>query len=288
MTDDPVGPVRHRIAAATLRPSERRVALRLLADYPSAGLSTTAALASASGVSAQSVIRFVRAIGFDSFTELRGALRNEVRAGLLGPEPVEGPLSKLSSKPEGATADLPGFARVVGERVVAGFERIPTTTIDATLDLLADLRGQVVTAGGRFTAVLAQHLAFNLQAVRPGVRLLGDTSGSSLAAMVDLGPRDAVVLFDVERYQPAIRRLAEAAARQGAPVIVVTDAPGSPAADLAAVTLIIDVDAPSPLDTVTGGVLLVEYLVAKAIDRLGARAQDRLADWEAARSADFS
>lgn len=279
--------VRDRIAAATLRPSERRVSLRLLTDYPSAGLSTTGALAEAAGVSTQTVIRFVRALGFVSFAEFREQLREEVRAGLLDSGPVEGPLAKLRHIPEGDTADLSGFARVVGDRAIRGFERIPAASIEATLDLLADLRGDLVTAGGRFTAVLARHLAFNLQAVRPGVRLLDDPMGASLATMIDLGPRNVVVLFDVERYQPAIRRLAETAAARGASLIVVTDQPGTPAADHAAVRLTIDVDAPSPLDTLAGGVLLVEYLVARTVDRLGNAAQSRLADWEAARSSDF-
>ncbi|SDS66457.1 MurR/RpiR family transcriptional regulator [Microlunatus soli] len=279
--------VRDRIAAATLRPSERRVSLRLLTDYPSAGLSTTGALATAAAVSTQTVIRFVRALGFDSFADFRDALREEVRTASQGPEPVEGPLSKLGSKPEGETADLTGFARVVGERTARGFDRIPAASIDATIDLLTDLRGDLVTAGGRFTEVLARHLAFNLQAIRPGVRLLDDPMGASLATMIDLGPRDVVVLFDVERYQPAIRRLAEAAAERGASVVVVTDEPGTAAADFAVVTLIIDVEAPSPLDTLAGGVLLVEYLVARAIDRLDSVARDRLSVWETARSSDF-
>lgn len=285
MSEQSPVPVRDRIAAATLRPSERRVSLRVLADYPSAGLSTVGALAAAAGVSAQTVIRFVRALGYESFAAFREQLRDELRAGLQGAG--EGPLSKLSSKPEGDAADLTGFARVVGDRAVRGFERIPAASIEVTLDLLTDLRGGVVTAGGRFTTMLARHLAFNLQAVRPGVRLLDDPTGASLATMIDLGPRDVVVLFDVERYQPAILRLAETAAARGASLVVVTDDPGTPAAQGAAVRLIIDVDAPSPLDTLAGGVLLVEYLVARTVDRLGAAAQSRLADWEAARSSDF-
>jgi DNA-binding MurR/RpiR family transcriptional regulator len=281
------GSVRDRITAAELRPSERRVALRLLADYPTAGLSTAGSLATAAGVSAQTVIRFVRALGYVNFAELRDELRDEVRAGLVA-SAVAGPLGKLGSKPEGEAADLPGFARVVGQRAVRGFERIPPASVQATLDLITDLRGELVTAGGRFTGMLARHLAFNLQAVRPGVRLLEDPLGASLATLIDLGPRDVVILFDVQRYQPAIRRLAETAADRGATVVVITDEPGTPAAERAAITLIVDVDAPSPLDTLAGGVLLVEYLVAKTLDRLGATAQDRLAHWESARSSDFS
>lgn len=277
----PVSGVRGRIAAARLRPSERRVALRLLADYPTAGLSTAGDLARTAGVSTQTVIRFVRALDFASFARLQDALREELRTGA-------GPLSKLESRPVGETADLAGFARVVGERAVRAFELIPATNIEATVDLLSDPRGQVLTAGGRFSTVLAQHLATNLQALRSGARLLADPLGSSLSEVVDLGANDTVVVFDVQRYQAIAGQLAAAAADRGAAVVVVTDEPGSPAVRHAAVRLTIDVAAPSALDTLAGGLLLVEYLVARVLDRLGDEAQQRLQLWESARSADFS
>lgn len=272
--------VRTRISTAQLRPSERRVALRLLADYPTAGLSTAAELARAAGVSSQTVIRFVRALDFASFAQLQDALRHELRSGA-------GPLSKLESRPVGETAELAGFARVVGNRMVQGFERIPATSIEAVVDLLSDRRGQVVAAGGRFSIMLAQHLITNLQALRSGARLLGDPPGTSLPEVLDLDPRDTVIIFDVQRYQSVMVRLAGAAADRGASVVVITDEPGSPAAEQAAVRLTIDVDAPSPLDSLAGGVLLVEYLVTRVLDRLGEDAQQRLREWESARAGDF-
>lgn len=272
--------VRTRISTAQLRPSERRVALRLLADYPTAGLSTAAELARAAGVSSQTVIRFVRALDFASFAQLQDALRHELRSGA-------GPLSKLESRPVGETAELAGFARVVGNRTVQGFERIPATSIEAVVDLLSDRRGQVVAAGGRFSIMLAQHLITNLQALRSGARLLGDPPGTSLPEVLDLDPRDTVIIFDVQRYQSVMVRLAGAAADRGASVVVITDEPGSPAAEQAAVRLTIDVDAPSPLDSLAGGVLLVEYLVTRVLERLGEDAQQRLREWESARAGDF-
>ncbi|QGN32174.1 MurR/RpiR family transcriptional regulator [Microlunatus sp. Gsoil 973] len=273
--------VRGRITSASLRPSERRVALCLLADYPAAALSTAGELARTARVSTQTVIRFVRALGFASFADLQDALREELRAGL-------GPLSKLRSRSIGETADLAGFARVIGDRAIHGFERIPATGIEAAVDLLTDQRGQLLTVGGRFSTVLARHLATNLQALRAGVRLLDDPPGASLPDVVDLGARDVVVVFDVQRYQPAMSRLAATAAGKQASVLVITDEPGSPAADHAAVRLAVDVAAPSALDTLAGGLLLVEYLVARVLDRLGESAQQRLQVWESARSADFS
>jgi DNA-binding MurR/RpiR family transcriptional regulator len=282
MTAEPTSApgVRGRITSATLRPSERRVALCLLADYPTAALSTAGELARTARVSTQTVIRFVRALDFASFADLQDALRDELRAGV-------GPLAKLESRPVGETADLAGFARVIGDRTIRGFERIPVTNIEAAVDLLSDSRGRLVTAGGRFSTVLARHLATNLQALRPGVRLLDDPLGASLPEVVELGARDGVVIFDVQRYQPAMARLATAASVRQATVLVITDEPGSPAADHAAVRLTVDVAAPSALDTLAGGLLLAEYLVARVLDRLGDRAQQRLQEWESARAADF-
>src|SRR6202007_2690510 len=68
-----------------LRPSERKVARTLLADYPSAGLNTVAELAQRAAVSAPTVVRCAQALGFDGFPALQAALRAELTRQSNGP-----------------------------------------------------------------------------------------------------------------------------------------------------------------------------------------------------------
>jgi DNA-binding MurR/RpiR family transcriptional regulator len=63
-----------------LRPAERRAAVTLLADYPGAGLGTMADLAQRAEVSPPSVMRFAPGLGYDGFTAVQSALREELTA----------------------------------------------------------------------------------------------------------------------------------------------------------------------------------------------------------------
>lgn len=68
-----------------LRPAERRAAGTLLADYPSAGLGTMADLADEPGLARHRVVRFAQGLGYDGFTAVPSALREELTQRSKGP-----------------------------------------------------------------------------------------------------------------------------------------------------------------------------------------------------------
>lgn len=264
----------------SLRPSERRVGRALLADYPSAGLRTVASLAEDAGVSAPSVVRFTQALGLESFSALQAALRGELSLR------SQGPLGRITWQSEqGSNAEmLVKRAKQLAADAVASLESIPPTEIDAAIDLLADASRRLLLTGGRFSAVLAQHLAVNLEQVRPRVRLVADPFGMDMVRVVDLTARDVYLLIDFHRYQRSTVELARHANRRGAAVILITDQGLSPAAADADIVLPISVSAPSPFYSLSAGVMLVELLVVPVFHRLGAKGEDRMRAWDAFRS----
>lgn len=68
--------VRMRSAMPGLTPAERKIARAILASYPLAGLEPIADLAGAAGVSAPSVVRFARTLGFDGYRGLQERSRS--------------------------------------------------------------------------------------------------------------------------------------------------------------------------------------------------------------------
>ena len=76
---------------ATFTASERRVVAVLLANYPSAALTSISQLAGAAGVSDPTVHRLVLKLGFDGYPEFQRALLAEVDARM------NSPLSRLES-----------------------------------------------------------------------------------------------------------------------------------------------------------------------------------------------
>src|SRR3546814_13299216 len=73
--------------------SERRVAQRLLAEYPMSGLHSASSLARSVAVSAPTVLRLTTRMGFTSYAAFQSALRDELTAQMSPPlsNPGDGP-----------------------------------------------------------------------------------------------------------------------------------------------------------------------------------------------------
>lgn len=263
-----------------LRPAERKVARVLLADYPSAGLSTVADLADRASVSGPSVVRFAQALGFDGFP----ALQTELRAELT--RRSTGPLGRATwqAEPGSQSELLVRRATELSQLALDSLAAIPPTDLDAAIELLGDTSRRLFLAGGRFTGRIAEYLALHLEQVRPKVRYLADPLGVDLGQLLDIGRRDVYLLIDVTRYQRSIIETATIVRRHGATIVLVTDEQLSPAASVADVVLPATVASPSPFYSLTAAFILVELLVVPVMEHLGEAARSRMAIWEDGRA----
>jgi DNA-binding MurR/RpiR family transcriptional regulator len=90
-----------------------------------------------------------------------------------------------------------------------------------------------------------------------------------------------VFAVDLRRYQTGTIQFAQAAARRGAHLILLTDQWQSPVATEAEVVLTAALDAPSPFDSLVGAAAVVETLVAGVVDRLGDKPKVRMRAYDA-------
>ncbi|MFG1659987.1 MurR/RpiR family transcriptional regulator [Micromonospora chersina] len=272
--------VRRRLGECS--PAERRVARALLASYPAAGLGTVAALAERAEVSAPTVLRFLSRLGFGGYPEFQRALREELAERETSPLAAYRATERTGAPPEGA---LPRAAATLPEAVAGTLAELPQGELDAAVRLFADQQLRVTAAGGRFSALLAHYLVLHLMQVRGNSRLLPAGPVERTDMLVDVGRRDLVVLFDFRRYEEGTLALARNVTARGAKVVLFTDRWLSPVAGLAEVVLPSRVESPSPYDSFTPTLALVETLVAALIDRLGPVAGTRLKAMEAAQQA---
>lgn len=263
-----------------LRPSERKVARALLADYPGAGLRTMASLAQHANVSAPTVMRFSTALGFGSFSDVQAALHRELSLR------SEGPIGSVRWKQqEGSNADLVVTSgEKLAQDAAESLRAVPPSEIDTVVELLSNTSRQVFIAGGRYSTILAQHLATNLSPLRPKVSYLEDPFGKQIASLVDLASRDVVVLFDFQRYQRSTLELARHARRRDAAVVLITDERLSPASADAKVVIPLATGGVGPFDSMVCGLLLVEGLLLPIVRALDKKGQDRTEKWDSFRS----
>ena len=275
--------VRANSALPTLSKAERRVGRALLADYPSAGLASAARLAERAEVSPPTVLRFAQSLGYDGFTDLQVALRAELSAR------SNGPITRLpDAPPAGGLLDrLLQQARAQNERATETLAALPSSALEAAVALLSDTGRTAYLHGGRFSHLLAVHLAVHLEQLRPGVRVLTDPDGADMGAMLELSRNDVVVLFDYHRYQRSVAELALRVHRAGATVLLITDDLACPVAPEAEVVLAASSTVGTAYQSMAAGFLLTELLVPLVMDALGEPARTRMALWEEQRRAEL-
>jgi DNA-binding MurR/RpiR family transcriptional regulator len=261
-----------------LTPSEKRVARALLAAYPVAGLESLKQLAGRANVTAPTVLRFVRKLGFDGYPGFQKVLREEVHARMTSPlslyrTQVPSPKEKVLD------ASLLAFRRAIDKT----FRSLPASEFRAVVRLLADQRRRIVLTGGRFSQLAAHYLYAQLRMVRPDCVLVGETFDPRTDSLVDVGRNDVVCLFDYRRYQDDTVEFGRGAAARGATVILFTDPWLSPLAEVANHVLTSYPDAPSPFDSMLGGFALTEAVLAGVVAQLGEEGRQRVELFETAR-----
>jgi DNA-binding MurR/RpiR family transcriptional regulator len=270
-------------ALPALSRAERRVGRALLADYPSAGLASAARLAERAEVSPPTVLRFAQSLGYDGFTDLQVALRAELTA------QSSGPITRLPEAPAagGLLDRLLQQARGQNDRAAETLALLPNSALEAAVTLLSDLGRPLHLHGGRFSHLLAMHLAAHLEQLRPGVRLLADPTGRDLGTMMELTRRDVVVLFDYHRYQRSSQELAANVHRAGATILLITDDLACPVAPEAEVVLAASSTVGTVYQSMAAGFLLTELLIPLVMDAIGEPARTRMAWWEEQRRAEL-
>lgn len=261
--------------------ADLKVARALLANYPTAGLSTLSHLANQAGVSAPTVLRFVNKLGFSGFAAFHQALLDEVD------ERLSSPLSMMSAGKGLDESDsfYLDAMHSAARAIEAAGALLPAASLERAVNLIADPAWKVHCLGGRFSRYLAGILWSHLNQLRPGCHWHRGSRSDRVDALVDLGARDLLVVFDYRRYQNDTISFARAANAKGARIILFTDPYTSPLVDIAEITLTAPVENLSPYDTMVPALAQVEALIAALTQRLAGEARTRLQDMEAARRA---
>jgi len=254
--------------------AEQRVARTLLAGYPTAGLEPLATVASQAQTSPATVLRLAYRLGFEGYPELQQALKRETQ------QRYSSPLAQYGSAEEDTGRVLSRSRRVLLEATAMTFDQLSEGELVKAAELLADPGRRISAAGGRFSTILAQYLIAHLHQLRPNATYITGSTADHAAHLLDMGRRDVLVLFDYRRYQRETIAFARAAAARNVKIVLLTDPWLSPAAAVADVVLPALVRSPSPFDSLTPAVALLETLVAAVVEQLGEAGRSRVAEYD--------
>jgi DNA-binding MurR/RpiR family transcriptional regulator len=258
-----------------LSPAEKRVARSILADYPSAGLSSAALLAKAAGTSAPTVLRFAARLGCRSYPEFQKRLLNEISHSVSSP--VNRAARARSDGAGGSDLSTAVDYRIqLTQRLNAS---VPPSEFDKTVRLLAGSPRDVIISGGYFTRQIAQLLAFQLDQIIWNVAFAGNPLGHDISKYLELRRDSVVIIFDMRRYELSAKQTSKLAKKRGATLIVITDQELSPSSEYADVVLPVPVDG-IPFDSHLALLALIECLVEAVFRERGDKALERMGQWE--------
>ena len=238
--------------------AERQLASHITRHYPVAALGSITALAKAADVSTPTVVRLVQKLGYKGYPDFQTVVRAEVEERLISP------IAKHDRWAGGVpdTHILNRFADAVVGNLQATLGQIDHDDFDAVAGLMADKNRKIFAMGGRITHAMADYFVTHMKVIRPDVTLISDMSNAWPPALIDMGPGDVVLAFDIRRYENNVLSLVEMAADQGAEVVLITDQWVSPAAERARYRLSAHIEAPSAWDSTVAIQVLVETLMA--------------------------
>lgn len=223
-----LGAVRAR--SGDLATSEAKVIALLIGDPVFVGTSTTAQVAARAGVSAPSVVRAARAIGFEGFADLKLEIaRARGSADFFAPPPSLHADSDAASVMDNAVrSGIDALSALRGALIA--------DDVRAAVEAIRDC-GQLLSYGAGPSATVAADAVFRMRAL--GVRTAGvvDHESAMIAARL-MSPGDVSVIVSSTGRTQTTLAVADAAASSGATVIAITDRRATPLTELARITLL--------------------------------------------------
>jgi RpiR family carbohydrate utilization transcriptional regulator len=247
-----------RIQARTggLAPSERRVIDLLLSDPLSVGASTTAQVADRAGVSAPSVVRAARAIGFEGFAELKLEI-----ARARGTTEFFTPPATLTGSSSVAEV-LEASIRAGSDALSALGGAADPTALDAAVDAVRQAP-QVLAFGAGPSATVAVDAAFRLRTLGVRTVVIQDHESAMIATRL-LGAGDVVLAVSSTGRTATTLAIADAASSAGATLIAVTNQYGTPLVTLANIALVVG-GAPLTVQMAAAGSRIAQLVVIDAL-----------------------
>ncbi|GII94979.1 MurR/RpiR family transcriptional regulator [Sinosporangium siamense] len=254
--------------------AEQRVARALLAGYPTAGLEPLATVAGLAQTSPATVLRLAYRLGFEGYPELQQTLKRETQ------QRYSSPIAQYGEAPALDGGVIARSRAVLLNATAQTFDQLPEGELLKAAALIADPTRRISAAGGRFSGMLAQYLVAHLHQLRPGTAHIPGSSADHAAYLLDAGRRDVLVVFDYRRYQRETITFAREASARNAKIILFTDPWLSPAAAVADVVLPAQVTSPSPFDSLTPALAVIEALIAAVVEELGEAGRERVAEYD--------
>ncbi|WP_273142680.1 MurR/RpiR family transcriptional regulator [Halomonas sp.] len=218
--------------------------------------------ASAARVTASSLVRLAKRLGFDSYEQFREVFQSAVQA---GPVELSGRASQLRNM---ASQTDDQIFLDVGDAAFDNIGRLFTADNQVRVREAARLllgADRIPVVGFRDAFACAYHFAYVGRIAMPNIQLIRGQEGGLLTELAPFGEGDVVVVFGFEPYCAETMRALEITRAAGVNAIVITDTLRSPLVPGAAITFPVANATPHFFPSILSAITLVETLLAECV-----------------------
>jgi len=250
--------------------TDRKVARIILADYPAAGLETLAELSGRASVSAPSILRCVKKLGFEGYPEFQKVLHAEVHYKIRNTIDIDSIDDSSSHLPPRIRNKSQSYFSYISETLAL----LQPAELSDIVDLLSDKSMSLTMLGGVASGALARMLYRRLTMIRADCSLLSRDPLERSERLIEIGKRDVLVAFDHPPYDTNTASFASLASERNAKVVLLTDTQMSPIAEFADAVLCA-VGGPPEQFSFASTVCLTEIVISEVQREVGQYAHDR-------------
>lgn len=235
---------------------QKKLAAYIQENYDKAAFLTAAKLGETVGVSESTVVRFAIYLGYKGYPEFQKALEELVRTKLNSIQRMEVTYGKV---PQSEILDTVLHSDI--DKIKMTLDAVDHEAFELAVETILQAKN-IYIVGIRSCAPLAGFLAFYLNLIFDGVRLLNTNSASELfEQMIRIGEEDVIIGISFPRYSMRTLKALEFANNRNAKVITLTDSIHSPMNLYSSCNLIARSDMASIVDSLVAPLSVINALV---------------------------
>ncbi len=259
------------IALAGFSRKQKRLARFVLDNRYFVSFASAGEVGEKVGVSAATVVRFAQGLGYEGFSELQAAIREELPSYLTAVERMrerlDAPLPTGDIPQQVFHTDITNIRRTANA--------LSAAQLDPVLDKIVEAERILVVGAGISTAP-AMFLAHSLKVIGFDARAC---PGGGLSLALDtahIGVGDLLIAIDLWRYVRSTLETVSAARQQGASVVAITDSRVSPLAQAADYAFEVAADGVTHSLSPVATISLINVLIAGLAYRVPQQAMEAL------------
>jgi DNA-binding MurR/RpiR family transcriptional regulator len=249
-------------------PKQLRVAARYVRENPDKiALHSLRQVSDMASVHPSNLMRLVRELGFDRYSEFRDPFRDwlgngqTTMRGRVEGLRTKGKLGQMSE----TVAEV--FARDISD-VEATASQIRTEDLVAAADMMIGAR-RVFIVGFRSLHSAAFFLHYSCRMFSANTVLVDGRGGALGDEVRDAGPDDVVIVLSHKSYSRDALNIARYAEGAGARIVSIIDSPLAPTAAISDVKLVLSASNASVLSSVVSTLSVVQALITVIVSKIG-------------------